>query len=213
MLRGFLRNPLVAFERVSQVTIEMKSLYNFKLHIHGADFLRDLVDASSQLGMKPFLMWGTLLGQVREGRFLEHDYDIDLGMLDDDYAKKDELIRAMKKRGYKVRHDVPYSLSFVTADGLLYLDIDRIYKHKGKMIQSARSELSGEITAYHYPDHVFNEFVSKIFVAGIRVWVPTRAEDLLESIYGDWRTPAKDYNYMTGPRNAITDQDFLKTLR
>jgi hypothetical protein len=32
---------------------------------------------------------------VCEGSFLKHDYDIDVGILADDYAKKDILIAAM----------------------------------------------------------------------------------------------------------------------
>jgi LicD family len=69
---------------------------------YGKQFLRSFYESSTEAGMRPFLMWGTLLGCVREGRFLRHDYDIDVGILADDYANKDRLVAAMRKRGYEL---------------------------------------------------------------------------------------------------------------
>ena len=53
----------------------------FDIQFHGKRFLRDFYEATDKVGIRPFLMWGTLLGCVREGRFLRPDSDIDLGIL------------------------------------------------------------------------------------------------------------------------------------
>ncbi len=43
--------------------------------------LHDLYDVLEPLGMKPFLMSGTLLGYARHGGFLSHDKDVDVGLI------------------------------------------------------------------------------------------------------------------------------------
>lgn len=207
VLRGFFKDPLQALRSVRNINTEMASVYRFKLHIHGKDFLRDLMEESSKLGMRPFLMWGTLLGFIREGGFLTHDYDIDLGVLLEDYGKKNDLIRAMTARGYRVRHDVPFSLSFETRDRLLHLDIDLLYPFQGDLISSMPSERTGRITAQRFPKDAFETLERKVFPGNFSVWVPVRAEKVLETIYGVWRTPARSYNYENGPRNQISDPE------
>ncbi len=209
ILRGFLRNPWRALCTVASVNIEMVSVYRFKLGIHGKDMLWDFMEASTSLGMRPFLMWGTLLGYIREGDFLKHDYDIDLGLLAQDYDKKEALVSAMTKRGYRVRHDVPYALSFETKDCLLHLDVDLLYPFKGELITSMSSEKTGELTAHRFLVEDFETLEKKIFPGDIPVWVPGRAEHVLEMIYGEWRKPIKSYSYKQGPHNQIKDPKSL----
>lgn len=206
--RGFLRDPRQALRLVSSVNVDMKSLYRYKLHIHGKDMMRDVLQEAEKLGMRPFLLWGTLLGLVREGRFLDHDYDIDFGILGEDYGRKDALIRAVLSRGYVLRFDHPYSFSFNTRDGLLHLDFTLIYPFKGKFISSMPSEDTGRITANEYPKEAFRTLERRRFL-DLDVWVPCLPEKLLETIYGEWRVPVKNYDYRTGPRNSIPDPEAL----
>ena len=212
-LRGFIRNPTLAMRLASKITVDMKSLYRFNLHIHGKDFLRDLYEESDKLGLRPFLMWGTLLGCIREGGFIAHDYDLDLGMHPDDYAKKDILIEAMKKRGYLVRMDVPYLFSFNRPDGLLHLDISLVYLFKGKILTSEFIEETGEMSANTFPENAFRELKRTLFLKNISVWLPSDTESILESMYGNWRVPVKDYNYRTGPKNEIYDLRELREIK
>ena len=44
-----------------------------------------------------FLCWGTLLGQHRENQFIEHDYDIDIGIIRDNFDLS--LINTLTKDG------------------------------------------------------------------------------------------------------------------
>lgn len=45
------------------------------------DCARRVTDALEREGIRPFLMSGSLLGIVRDGGFMPHDYDVDLGLL------------------------------------------------------------------------------------------------------------------------------------
>ena len=60
---------------------------NFPNEAAGAA-LHDLYEVLEPLGMKPFLMSGTLLGYARHGGFLSHDKDVDVGLVgwQDQYA-------------------------------------------------------------------------------------------------------------------------------
>src|SRR5262245_15335665 len=72
-IRGFIHSPRKALHYGKDITIEMGSLMRFNLHIHGERFIRDFLEEAEKLGIKPFLLWGTLLGCIRENGFIDHD--------------------------------------------------------------------------------------------------------------------------------------------
>lgn len=57
---------------------------------------RELKDS----GFTTTLMYGTLLGIVRDGHLIPHDYDTDLGVFDDGQLSWDKLDAAMEALGY-----------------------------------------------------------------------------------------------------------------
>jgi phosphorylcholine metabolism protein LicD len=142
--------------------------------------------------MHPFLMWGTLLGCVREGTFLKHDHDIDIGILAQDWPKRSLLIEAMRKRGYGLEFDRNYKMRFMGRDLLVWLDIDVFFPWQGKMICFVDHEIIGKFGAW-FPLDAFNSFRSLTFV-GTRISIPDPPERVLETAYGDWRTPIKKYH-------------------
>jgi hypothetical protein len=69
-------------------------------------FTEVLSDAKAALDSVkiPFhLHSGTALGAIREGQFIEHDHDIDLGIFADDYKRN--LVTAFKKHGFDVKQN------------------------------------------------------------------------------------------------------------
>jgi len=169
----------------------------FSLNVHGEIFLRDFTEACGEADMNPFLMWGTLLGCVREGGFLKHDHDIDIGILARDWPKRSLLIEAMRRRGYGL-DDVGgnYKMRFIGRDLLAHLDVDVFFPWEGKMICFLNHE-SGRSGAW-FPLDAFNNFRSLTF-AGTPVSIPDPPERVLETAYGDWRTPVKKYDWSRIP--------------
>jgi hypothetical protein len=209
VLRGLMKDPKKALRYARGITIEMKTVMRFNLHLHGEKFLRDFFEEAHRLEMEPFLMWGTLLGCVREGKFLEHDDDLDVGILAADYAKKNALIRAMLARGYRLRHDVPYKFSFETRDRLLNIDVDVLYEHGGLLVNFMPMESTGEPWSHHFPKEAFRGRSQKQLGGIAQAWLPADAEAVLEACYGNWRVPDRNYAYQTGPRNRVADPDKL----
>ena len=61
-----------------------KSRHGAFLHKKNALYLLDMVYSELEhQGFEPMILFGTLLGSVREGSFIEHDKDIDLGLVEE----------------------------------------------------------------------------------------------------------------------------------
>jgi LicD family protein len=168
----------------------------FSLRINGEIFLRDFIEASDEAGLNPFLMWGTLLGFVREGGFLKHDRDIDIGILARDWPKRTALIKAMRTRGYRLEFERNYKLRFIGRDLLGHLDVDVFFPWEGKMVCFLDHEI-GKHGAW-FPLNAFDNFRSLMF-SSTRVSIPDPPEPVLETAYGDWRTPVTKYEWFRIP--------------
>ena len=68
--------------------------------------LRDTKEIFNKLGIKFWLDWGTLLGAVREGKIIEWDHDVDLGLMAEDFEKNASVFSEMKKKGFFLKEPV-----------------------------------------------------------------------------------------------------------
>jgi phosphorylcholine metabolism protein LicD len=202
--QGFAHNPKLAFRHVWKINpFARDSWQRFSLVLHGGEFLTDFYAASSELDIEPFLMWGTLLGCVRDGKFVKGDRDIDVGILAGDWAKKDRLVSGMLRRGYVVDLDCTYKLKFRRADKTLSMDVDVFYPWNGQMICS-RIVSNGDLVGAVFPRSAFDRFRETSFLNGIRVRIPDLPEVVLATIYGDWKTPASKYKSGSDLLNPLT---------
>jgi phosphorylcholine metabolism protein LicD len=175
-------------------------------------------EALDELDIPFFLSSGTCLGYFRERNFIEHDYDIDIGIHTKDYTPK--LIDAMREKGlylYRVLGSLKtgMELSFYLPHTPRYqrAKID-IFIHKNKGPKTCWFSYSKE------KDSKLKYCVSKfklkeVDFLGIKVNVPDPAKKYLEEHYGkDWRIPKSngalgDYNYSSSPISLVnTDDDW-----
>jgi hypothetical protein len=208
---GLRRHPWRTLRHIWIVNPFVRATWQiFSLRINGETFLRDFTEACGEANIAPFLMWGTLLGCVREGGLLKHDRDIDVGILARDWPKRSLLIDAMHRRGYGVKEYYNYQIKFIGRDLLGRLDVDVFFPWKGKMI-CCLDYGSGKWGSW-FPLHAFNNFRRLTFL-GTRVSIPDPPERVLETAYGDWRTPIKKFDWQNNPnRLHIAEGETLPKL-
>lgn len=69
--------------------------------------LREMKEVFDEFGIKYWLDYGTLLGAVRDGKIIEWDLDIDLGMWDNDRGKVLLATPELKRRKFDVELNSP----------------------------------------------------------------------------------------------------------
>lgn len=133
----------------------------------------------------PFcLMAGTALGAIREKGFISHDEDIDLGILFKYKSQVLELIPQFKKAGFDiVRYDRRYLLSLMRNDD--YIDLE-FFEDKGDGICGC-----GGVWILSR----FLEETTLVPFLGSEFRVAKDYEGYLELMYGDWKTPAKYFEF------------------
>lgn len=179
------------------------------------ELLKRASDVLDEMNISWFLSSGTCLGYFREGKFIDHDYDIDIGIFAEDYT--DEIIRRLTKKGiilYRVLGDPVngMELSFVMPGTKLKrrakIDIFLHYITPDKKnifwITYKAPEFTDKIK-YQVP--MFS--IKKTEFVGLDVGVPDDTLTYIESHYGnDWnipKKPGKGYFYATSPVSIVKD--------
>lgn len=182
------------------------TIQGFRLQLYGGEMLQAVMEESDSLKIKPFLVWGTLLGCIREGGFIRNDEDVDLGLLDSDFAAVEELKGRMLKRGFSVRRQSEDKISFFhpVEDGL-WIDIDRFFEMDGTIWTKNETVEGDLIYAYYFQGNVFSQLLTR-FLEGTEVFVPVRFDTFLQAVYGTWRIPQQKREIRRGPLNLYLEK-------
>lgn len=174
------------------------------LQLYGPGLLKTVLEAAEKLNITLFLTYGTLLGHYRDGGFIKHDWDIDLGMLEGDIPKMPLLIDAVRKKGYLLARESKHRMAFSDRDNLVHLDIDYYFNKEGKMVHYVYNVKKKELYTFSYPPDIFRSFTEVKFLNDIRSFAPVDAERFLTETYGDWRTPKTGLQPSDFPNVTIT---------
>jgi len=157
----------------------------------------------------PFwLSCGTLLGAVREGDFISHDLDLDIGIHIKDFKK--EIKDKFLDMGYELfRHFGSYECGLEMTfrkKGVLCPRLDIFCYYDGpydKMWHSVWVEASsmgaGMHRMYSYNYDKFN--LDTTMFLGEEFNIPSDVERVLEQQYGDWKVPSKEWRWDSSPLN------------
>ena len=150
-----------------------------------------------------FLCWGTLLGQRRENQFIEHDHDIDIGIIRNNFdlslinsLTKDGVFEFRKKFG---ELDKNYECSLVHTKTRIPIDIFIFYKIKDDLYYTSTHTGKCDKTKYGFCKWARHlRGFKKVNFMDVKYNVPKNTEEYLEESYGkDWMTPKK-FNYYEG---------------
>lgn len=180
------------------------------------DILNRTNKALNRLNIPMFLSSGTCLGYFREGKFIDYDYDIDVGIFAEDYNP--QIIDEMKKEGlylYRIlgNKKTGMELSFRKLGTPLgkYAKID-IFLHYHENYKNNKYICWYTYAAPHFKKKIkyrVNSFeIKKVNFLGINVYVPHPTIKYIENHYGkDWMIPKKpftEYIYYKSPVSLVS---------
>ncbi|CAM2970995.1 hypothetical protein SAMN04488021_10266 [Paracoccus aminovorans] len=171
--------------------------------------LRDALDLLEGAGFRPFILSGTLLGAVREGRMLAHDYDIDLGLFAEeaDLAQLERLL--CHSPPFRCLRAESQTLILGGPEGAIRCDIPVLYKlrHAGGIVidiflhYRERDCIWHGTTLYRWVNSPFT--LAPRDLAGVRPLAPATAEQNLTENYGDWRKPKLSFDCALDTPNLV----------
>jgi len=166
----------------------------------GAGFsaLSETIDLLASFDIDAFPISGTLLGLVREGGLLEHDYDIDIGV----FAAKTDTLQLLNCLSKNSRFIAVYELQHMvqaTHENGTVIDIFLHYEENGKCWHG---------TDIHRWYNTLFELESATY-QGRTFLTPGKPERYLEENYGDWRRRPLFWDYSFDTPN----QQFANTRK
>lgn len=195
----------------------------YKANIRDGDFskqdaLAALQDIAQLLPLSEFpwyVISGTFLGMYRDGGFMEHDYDIDLGI---NYEEVDllKLEKILKEQTVFVVKKTDYSLEVLQDNESLQLEqkpaLIKLIHQTGINIDVFIHHLEGSnrwhgSSIHRWDNTDFDLTLDEL--EGVKVLRPTNPDLYLSENYGDWQTPVTDFNSSTGTPNLTITHNFL----
>lgn len=174
-----------------------KSLFKFSSFKNNASqALEDIAEVLKKANIEMFLVSGTFLGCIREGRILGHDKDVDVGIWDE--YSQEYISRLIQKSGKFYLH-APLSEKIVKARHLngVLVDVFFHYKENGLIyhegVKCRWANKPFELKEY--------KFIGKKYLGA-------KNYDLyLKENYGNWKTPKKEFDYVLDTPNVeITNE-------
>jgi hypothetical protein len=189
---------------------DLEKIYKSYFSISNEEIFTHLTYTSNLLtkhNINHWIVYGTLLGAVRENNIIKHDYDFDLGILIEDYLKILQLNELISADGYEFSkqlgtvYNIPYikkceskwkvSLKVLFKDDPVG-DIYFYYPCSDGFLRRY-DPLEG---TYFYPNSTIPKFfVEKLInlnINGLNFPSPQFPEILVEHFYGPhWKTPIR----------------------
>ncbi len=165
-------------------------------------------------GHDPFLVYGSLLGAVREGRPLGHDCDFDAGYLSSHTdpelvtGEAGELAVRLQERGFSVEARV--TCIHIHDERLAQrIDLYHLYFDDRDELRLA----FGAASAIPFRKDQW-QGIEEITFGGAKVAVPRNAEDLVATFYGPhWRIPNPGFDWETERVTRAEEAYFPARLR
>ena len=154
-----------------------------------------------------WLDFGTLLGFYRENDFINHDLDMDFGIIINDYDDFLEKEKYLIKKGFSRTKEFYYKDRLVELSySYKGLNVDFIvYRRKADVIESDTiffmTNALGKPTRYEVYNYSlpFSELEGHNFKA-VEIKVPNNAREYLSKLYGeDFEVPNTNYNWKENP--------------
>lgn len=172
-----------------QIVFKQKQLYPGIKRINKVVSTKNLLDVKKifdEAGLYFGLIYGTLLGCIRENDFIFHDEDIDLFILSEDEDEFKVLLFELFNIGFDlIRYERSGLYSIARNDEYIDFYVMRPFSTKIRWNGADNFVIEKYLIETKYIDFKGSKFL-----------VPVESEELLELIYGSkWREPIIYFNY------------------
>lgn len=177
------------------------ALQNRCLHKYGYEAAGIIAKTVKKLEIRSFADFGTLLGVIRDGGFVEHDLDMDFSVFPEtcDYKR---LASALLSEGFEFIHAFLYE-GAITEVTVRYkgVPIDFFaYLNDGEEFYTQVYTFNmNEGDAVHRPGiRQFRPRIANLVtlkVHDISFLVPSNYEEVLTMQYGNWKMPNREWDY------------------
>lgn len=184
----YLKSSLNLYEKSSIKNTKKKYFSKYDASVA----LEDLSNVFNALNIKFFLVSGTFLGCIREKNFISNDYDIDVGIWNEDFT--DKLRIKLERYGTFYIHDPKWKggIKLKHINGIL-IDIFIHYKDGYK-----HYHLGSAVRWYNSTfDLIKYKFLGKEYF-GFKEY-----DRYLSENYGNWRIPKKNFDNILDTPNAV----------
>lgn len=173
--------------------------------------LHDVLEETDLVGHY-WIRAGMLLGWAREGTLLAHDRDADFGVLVEDLPRLMGAIPVLRRAGFRPL------MRFRNNEGQV---VELTFLRHGAKFEFFILEPVDDQLRYFVfgwpPDHLV-QIEKRLPAQGLvpfdfvgRQWLrPIDFELELRSMYGDWRTPKKDWNYLRDAHNEVDRKPWVE---
>lgn len=197
---------------------QLNTMKNDLLKENFYNVLRDVYEESQ--GILIWLDFGTLLGVVRNNGVIEHDFDMDFAILDEDLIGLEILFSNLEKKGYKKTREFYYDGKLVEYSySYKGLNIDFVIYRKNDLGIECETiaymqDFTGKITnveSYRY-DLPFDGVV-EFMIDDNKVYIPKNSHYYLSVMYGDdYMTPIEHYKWRDNIIYKLVDDKKAKII-
>ena len=150
--------------------------------------------------IKIFLLYGTLLGKIRDDKIICYDYDLDLGIKTEDFNKVKNILETnLDKSKYKIEIVNNYFIKYlkiVDVETKLNCDIFS-FKNNSKevwrIVPGFFSKYYGKECRVKFPINWLYPLKKTTFL-GQQTYIPNNSHKLLECYYKDYKIPNHECN-------------------
>ncbi len=153
-------------------------------------------------GMQVFPMFGTLLGLIREGGLLPFDKDLDVGVWLEDFKSACIYLQGNGMIPSPLVPSYDNFAAFIDKETRLTFDVC------GFRREPERQQIVGGFWLYKKPRDYqritlfpWFDVVERKISEEQHCWWPTNPEQILQTIYGDWKTPKKEWDSVVSALN------------
>lgn len=182
-------------------------------------YLEDVKKIFDRNGIEFCLMYGTLVGAVRDENFVEYDDDVDVALWVKDADKVNSVRQEFKDLGYyfcATRIAGTFNFFYIARKEVAKtkVDIYMLFEHDNKLWFPRYTNVKGRgptVVAIPYTKKYF-ENMQEINFLGSKYKVPSPPEEFLEELWGNWWV-AKGGQFGIIPAQFFTVDEFERNFK